>query len=134
MPSHELINPESLPAPRGFSHAVAPAPGRTVYLGGQGGHAPDGTLVGPGLIEQLDQALANVVTALRAAGGEPDNLVSIQVLVTVAEEYRSRLREVKGPWQRHLGEHYPAVALFEVSSLFDPDAVVELVCVAVIPE
>jgi enamine deaminase RidA (YjgF/YER057c/UK114 family) len=131
---HELINPESLPPPRGFSHGVRPAPGRTIYLGGQAGHRPDGTLAGPGLVEQLDQALANVVEALRAAGGRPEHLVSIQILVTDAAAYRSRLREVGEVWRRHLGRHYPAVTMFEVAALFDPDAVLELGSVAVVPD
>jgi enamine deaminase RidA (YjgF/YER057c/UK114 family) len=129
----ELINPPSLPAPRGFSHAVAAAAGKTVYLAGQGGHLPDGTLAGPGLLEQLERALANVVTAVQAAGAQPEHLVSIHVFVTDVHEYRSRLSEVGEAWRRHLGPHYPAVALFEVAGLFDPDAVVELVSVAVVP-
>ena len=122
-----------MPPPRGFSHAVVPASGKTVYLGGQAGHRPDGTLAGPGLMEQLEQALANVVTALRAAGGDPEHLVSVQVFVTDAGAYRARLRDIGGLWRRHLGPLYPAVALVEVSGLFDPDALVELVCVAVVP-
>jgi enamine deaminase RidA (YjgF/YER057c/UK114 family) len=130
---HELINPNSLPEPKGFSHAVAAAPGRTIYLAGQGGHLPDGTLAGPGLPEQLDQALANVATTLRAAGAGPEHLVQIQLFVTDVQVYRSLLREAKEAWRRHLGPHYPAVALFEVSALFDPGAVIELLCVAVVP-
>jgi hypothetical protein len=56
---HRLINPEILGPPLGFTHAVVPAPGRTVFLGGQTGHRSDGTLVGPSLLEQFDQALAD---------------------------------------------------------------------------
>ena len=112
---------------------MAPAEGRTVYLGGQAGHRSDGSLVGPGLLEQLDQALANVVEALRAAGGRPEHLVGVQIFVTDAAEYRARLREAGEAWRHHLGPHYPAVSLFEVTALFDADAKVELLCVAVVP-
>jgi enamine deaminase RidA (YjgF/YER057c/UK114 family) len=131
---HELINPEELPPPQGFSHAVRPAQGRTIYLGGQAGHRSDGTLAGPGLLEQLDRALANVVEALRAAGGRPEHLVSVQILVTDAGAYRSNLPQAGEIWRRRLGRHYPAVALCEIGGLFDPDAVVELLCVAVVPD
>ena len=130
---HRLLNPDSLPPPRGFSHAVVPAAGRTVYLGGQAGHRADGTLAGPGLLEQLDQALSNTVGALSAAGGRPQDLVSMQVLVTDAEAYRANLATIGEVWRRHLGRHYPAVAMVEVGGLFDPHALVELVCVAVVP-
>jgi enamine deaminase RidA (YjgF/YER057c/UK114 family) len=130
----ELINPPSLPEPKGFSHAVAVPPGRTIYLAGQGGHRADGSLAGPGLLEQLDQALANVVAALRAAGGEPGHLVQVQIFVTDAAAYRARLGDIGRAWRRHLGPRYPAITLFEVSGLFDPNAAVELVCTAVVPD
>jgi enamine deaminase RidA (YjgF/YER057c/UK114 family) len=131
---HRLINPDSLEAPVGFAHAVAAAAGRLVYLGGQVGHGADGRVVGPELVEQFDQALANVVEALDAAGGRPEHIVSMQMFTTDVAGYRSSLAELGKAWQARLGRHYPALALFGVASLFDPDAKVELVTVAVIPE
>jgi enamine deaminase RidA (YjgF/YER057c/UK114 family) len=74
-----------------------------------------------------------VVAALAGAGGRPEHLVSLMIYVTDAGEYRSSLRELGTAWQRHLGRHYPAVALFEIAGLFDPRARVELVAVAVVP-
>ena len=130
---HELINPPGLVAPSGFSHAVVAADGRTVYLAGQTGHRADGTLARETLVEQFDQALANVVGALAAAGGRPEHLVRVHIYVTDAADYRGHLRAIGEAWRRHLGTHYPAVALFEVSGLFDPDARVELVATAVVP-
>jgi len=132
-PPHRLVNPETLLPPQGFAHAVVPAPGRTVYLGGQAGHRPDGS-IDDGLVAQFDQAAANVVVALRAAGGRPEHLVSIQIFVTDAAEYRFALGEIGEAWRRHLGRHFPAVSLFEIRGLFDPRARVELVCVAVVPD
>ncbi len=46
---------------------------------------------------------------------------------------RDSLDELGGVYQKHFGRHYPAIAWFQVAALFDPDALVELVCVAVIP-
>ena len=130
---HRHVNPPTLPAPSGFSHAVVAADGRTVYLAGQTGHRQDGTLAGLELVEQFDQALANVVAALQAAGAEPEHLVRVHVYVTDVADYRGRTRALGEAWRRHLGRHFPAVALFEVSGLFDPDARVELVGTAVVP-
>jgi enamine deaminase RidA (YjgF/YER057c/UK114 family) len=130
---HRLVNPSSLLAPQGFSHAVVPAAGGTVYMGGQTGHRADGT-IDDGLVAQFDQATANVVEALLAAGGRPEHLVSVQIFVTDAAEYRSALREIGEAWRRHLGRHFPAVSLLEIRGLFDARARVELVCVAVVPE
>ena len=129
-----MVNPSQLMPPSGFSHAVVAAPGRTVFLGGQTGHRADGSLAGPSLVEQMDQALANVRVALEAAGARPSDLVSIQLFVTDAGEYRANLPEAGRLWRSHLGPHYPAVALFQVQALFDPDARIEIVCIAVIPQ
>jgi enamine deaminase RidA (YjgF/YER057c/UK114 family) len=130
---HEIVNPPTLLAPVGFSHAVVAGPGRTVHLGGQTGHRQDGSLP-DGLVAQFDRAAANVATALAAAGASAQHLVSMQVFVTSIQAYRANLEPLGVSYRRHLGRHYPAMALFEVARLFDAAAVVELVGVAVIPD
>ena len=131
---HKILNPDELSPPVGFSHAVVPAAGRTVYLGGQTAHGPDGKLTGESLADQFEGAAANVVTALAAAGGRPEHLVSLTIYTTDVHRYRQSTRDLAAAYGRHLGHHYPAVALFEVAGLYDPAAVIELVGIAVIPE
>jgi enamine deaminase RidA (YjgF/YER057c/UK114 family) len=130
---HELLNPETLPPPKGFSHAAVPARGRTVYLAGQTGHRADGGL-DEGLVEQFDQACANVAEALRVAGGRPEHLVSLVIYTTDLQGYRGSTRPVGEAYRRTFGKHYPAMALLGVSGLVDPRAKVELVGVAVVPD
>lgn len=131
---HLIVNPPSMPAPRGFAHAVVAAPGTTIYIGGQSAHDPSGELIVGGVIAQFDAACRNVVEALTAAGGKPEHLVSMQIFVTDAETYRGSLKELGDIYNKHFGHHYPAIALFEVSGLFDPKAQVELMCIAVVPD
>ena len=131
---HRIVNPAGLAPPSGFAHAVVAAPGRTVYLGGQAAQAPDGSIAGRGVVEQFEVAAGNLVTALVAAGGRPEHLVSMQIFVTSAAAWRAALGELGAAWRRHLGRHYPAVSLFEVAGLFDPAAEVELVATAVVPD
>lgn len=126
----ELINSPHLAPAVGFSHAVLA--GNTVYLGGQIASAPDGSVQGDTMAEQFDLAAGNLVTALRAAGGEPDDLVSLQVYVTDVGEYRDALPQLGQIWRVHFGRRYPAMGLFGVTGLFDPAAKVELMGVAVI--
>ncbi len=130
---HEILNPESLVAPVGFSHAVVAASGRTIYLGGQTAHDASGSITAEGIVEQFAAAAANVVTVLEAAGAKPEHLVSMQIFVTDVAAYRASLKELGPAYRKHFGDHYPAVSLFEVGGLFDPAALVELVCVAVVP-
>jgi enamine deaminase RidA (YjgF/YER057c/UK114 family) len=119
----ELINPDGLPRPSGFSHAVKA--GNTVYLAGQIG-------TGETLAEQFDGAAAALVTALRAAGGGPDDLVSLQVFVTDVAGYRESLPGLGRVWRKHFGQRYPAMGLFGVTALAVPEAMIELMGVAVI--
>lgn len=126
----DLINPPELAAPAGFSHAVRA--GDTVYLAGQVAQGPDGAIVGETIAEQFDVAAGNLVTALRAAGGAPDDLVSLQVFVTDVAAYRDSLAPLARVWRRHFGRRYPAMGLFGVTELFDPAARVELMGVAVV--
>ena len=130
---HEILNPDTLPKPIGFSHAVVAVTGRTVYLGGQAALDVDGNLVGNTIAEQFAQAARNVVAALEAAGGKPEHLVSMQIFVTDVGEYKASLSELATVYRESFGRHYPAVALLGVNELFDPAAKVELVCIAVIP-
>jgi enamine deaminase RidA (YjgF/YER057c/UK114 family) len=130
---HLLLSPAWMAPAVGFSHVVIPADGRLVFLGGQSGHRPDGTLAGEGLLEQFDQACTNVNEALTAAGARAQHIVSMHIYVTDAADYRARLGPIGALYRKHFGAHYPAMALFEVSGLFDPGAVVELVCTAVVP-
>jgi enamine deaminase RidA (YjgF/YER057c/UK114 family) len=126
----ELINAPELSKPVGFSHAVKA--GDTVYLGGQIASTLDSAVTGETMAEQFDQAAANLMTALKAAGGGPDDLVSLQIFVTSVGEYRDSLSELGSVWRKHFGRRYPAMGLFGVTELFEPAAKVELMGVAVL--
>lgn len=131
MPNEIITAPELAP-PVGYAHAVAAGPGRVVHLGGQTALDAAGRISGDDLPAQLDVAAANVVAALRAAGGTPADLVSIQIFVTDVADYKARLPELGEVWQKRFGHHYPATGLFGVTRLFDDEALIELMAVAVV--
>ena len=126
----ELVNSSELAEPVGFSHAVKA--GDTVFLAGQTAQSRDGRIIGETIVDQFDVAAGNLMTALRAAGGGPDDLVSLQVFVTAVGEYKESLPGLGRVWRRHFGRRYPAMGLFGVTELFDPAAKVELMGVAVL--
>ena len=128
----ERINPPELGRPSGFSHAVATAGGRLVFLAGQTGYDGSGS-IGGDVVAQFDLALGNLLTALRAAGGGPEHLTSLTVYVTDLADYRARAREIGALWRRLASTEYPAMAAVEVSRLWDTAATVEVQGFAVIP-
>lgn len=133
MTAHEHVNPSSMAPAVGYSHAVVAVPGRLVKIGGQVAMDDDGSVVGATLAEQYGVALGNVVTALRAAGGKPSDLVSMTVFVTDITAYRADLAGVGAAHRDRVGRHFPAMALVAVTALVEPDAMVEIVAEAVVP-
>ena len=129
----DRINPPALPPPRGFSHAVL-AEGRFVFLAGQTALDASGHIVGGDVVAQFERALRNLLEALHAADGRPDQLVSLTVYVTDIEDYKARARDIGEVWRRLLGADYPAMAAVEVSRLWDAAAVVELQGAAVLDD
>lgn len=127
---HETINPDSLAAPSGFAHGTKA--GRIVHLGGQTAMGPDGAIVPGGIVEQFTQAFSNVLTTLEAAGGRPTDLVSVTIYLTDVAGYQREGREIGRRWREMAGTHYPAMAGIGVTSLWQPEALIEIQGVAVL--
>jgi enamine deaminase RidA (YjgF/YER057c/UK114 family) len=121
----ERINPSSLARPSGFTHAVI-ARGTTIHLAGQTGTDASGVVVAGGVVAQFEQALANLLTALREAGGQRDGIASITVYIVDMDDYRAHAAEIGEVWRRLVGRDYPAMAGIGVARLWDEDALVEL--------
>jgi enamine deaminase RidA (YjgF/YER057c/UK114 family) len=131
--SIERVNPPSLAPPSGFAHAVVAAGGRLVFLAGQTALDAGGTIVGATVTEQFERALANLLTALAAAGGAPEHLASLTIYAVDLPDYRAHARELGGVWRRLAGREYPATAAVGVAQLWDSAALVEVQGYAVIP-
>ncbi|WP_405717202.1 RidA family protein [Streptomyces sp. NBC_00046] len=127
------INPVDLSPPTGFSHAVTATGSQLVFLAGQTALDVGGKIVGDGLPEQFATALANLLTALRAAGGAPADLARVTVYATDVADYRERSAELGRIWRRLAGRDFPAMAVIGVARLWDEQALVEIDGVAVLP-
>jgi enamine deaminase RidA (YjgF/YER057c/UK114 family) len=104
-----------------------------VFLAGQTALDADGRIVGRSVVDQFEVALSNLLTSLRAAGGEPGHLASMTIYVVDMEDYQRHSREVGDVWKRLVGRSYPALAGIEVSRLWDTAALVEVQGFAVLP-
>ena len=129
MPDIELFNPPDLAPPVGFAHAATA--GDLVVLGGQTGTDETGRIVAPGdIVGQFARAIRNVATALEAAGSAPGRVLKLTYFVTDVAAYRAGLKSIGAAYREVFGRHYPATSLFEVRGLFDPEALVEVECIA----
>jgi enamine deaminase RidA (YjgF/YER057c/UK114 family) len=129
-----LINPEALGAPSGYANGLlVDGGGKLLFIAGQIAWDSEQKIVSDDFVEQFDQALSNVIAVLRAAAGEPQNIVRLVIYVTNKIEYRERTREVGERYRKHLGKHFPAMVLVQVAGLLDDRAQVEIEGMAVIP-
>ena len=123
----EIINPEAFGGrPSGWNHGMlAEQGGRILFVAGQ--TAPVGDFV-----MQWDGALGRVMAVVRSAGGKPEHIGRMVVYITDRPAYLASLTPLGEVHRKHMGRHYPAMAVLEVKSLMDSKALVEIEAVAVI--
>jgi len=131
MSGHRFLDPDGMAPARGFSHGSVPAAGDTLYIAGQTGHHEDMS-IDEGLVEQFAQACRSVARVITEAGGDPSDLVAMTIYTTDVAGYRENLGPIGAAYREVYGKHFPPMALIGVPELFDPKALVELVCVAVV--
>ena len=126
-PGRRIINPPGLIQPRGFNHGILVEGGRLLMMAGQDASDAEGGIVATGnLVAQFEQVIKNLKSVVEAAGGELRDIVKLNIFVTDRDAYRSQLKELGEIHRAYFGSHYPAMALFEVKALFNPDAMIEM--------
>ncbi len=130
-----IVTPTGLARPRGFSHGIVTSGGQTLWLAGQDASDADGKIVAPGnVVAQLDRVLYNLHAVVHEAGGQMTDIVKLTIFVRDRIEYVSKHRELGAVWKRYFDDYYPALALFEVSAFFQPEALIEIEGFAVLAE
>jgi len=127
-----IINPEALGVPRGYSNGVLYEGGSLLFVAGQIGWDRELRIVSDEFADQFAQALENVLSVVRQAGGGPESIGRLLIFVTDKEEYSLQLRAVGAAYRQLMGKHFPAMTLVEVSSLLERLAKVEIEALAVI--
>lgn len=130
------FNPPQLQPQQGITHVVEVTGGRTLYLSGQGAFDAENRIVGAGdHYAQTTQALANVRTALNAAGASFANVVKATYYIVglddeVLMQFARALYEVPG----FSPDQPPASTMVGVEALGYPEMLVEIDVTAVVDE
>jgi enamine deaminase RidA (YjgF/YER057c/UK114 family) len=129
----ELINPQSLGAPSGYSNGLlTEAGGRLLFIAGQIAWNEKHKIVSDDFVEQFDKALENVMTVVSEAGGKASDIARLVIYVTDKSEYLDRTGTVGERYRKHMGKHFPAMVLVQVAGLVDNAAKVEIEGIAVL--
>lgn len=111
----------------GYARAVQV--GDTAYISGTTGTDPSGKVLAPGdIYAQTVQSLRNIESALTRLGLTLDHVVRTRIYVTDI----SRWEEAGRAHAEFFGQVHPATSLLGVSSLVDPEMLVEVEAVAVV--
>jgi reactive intermediate/imine deaminase len=125
----EIINPPTVAAPTGYSHAVKKS-GTPVFIAGQVATDASGKVVGEGdIAAQAEQVLTNLKAVVEGCGGSVSDIVKITVFVTDLA-YRPAVAAARQKFFTD-GE-YPASTFLVVSSLATPAFLIEIEAVAMI--
>jgi len=126
------LDPPGWKQPSGYSHGVE-AEGRVVFVAGQIGWKPDGSMVGADIVSQTRQALRNIEAVLACAGATVGDVARMTWYVVDLDEYRGARRGIGEAYREVMGDHYPAMSLVQVAGLVEREARVEIEATAVIP-
>jgi enamine deaminase RidA (YjgF/YER057c/UK114 family) len=109
----QRINPPGLSTPTTYSHIVRA--GNTLYIAGQVGANAEGTIAGPGMVEQLEQVLKNLQTALASQGADFSHVARITIYTTDVDAFRAP--DAAAARAKYVGTHRPASTLVGVTRL-----------------
>ncbi|MBA3474153.1 MAG: RidA family protein [Rubrobacter sp.] len=90
-----------------------------------------GQLVGLGNFDaQAEQVFANLDRVLRAGGSSLANVIKVTIFLRDMSNF-SKIVELRG---RYFTAPYPADTIVEVSSLYSPEALIEIEAIAVVDD
>jgi enamine deaminase RidA (YjgF/YER057c/UK114 family) len=127
-----VVQPEHWPRPRGYSNGIV-AEGRVLFVSGMVAWDEQEKFRSDDIVDQVRQALANVLTMLKAGGARPEHVARMTWYITDKREYMARGKEIGAAYREVMGAHYPAMSMVQVAALMEDRAKVEIEVTAVIP-
>jgi len=129
--SFTIANPPALhdPVPFGYSHLATVDSGRLVFVAGQYASDEQGQVTSPDFAAQVERSLANLGTALRAAGVDYPDVVQIRTFVV--DHTPDRLAVIADAVGKIWGDRPPTQTLIGVAALALPGMLFEIDAVAV---
>jgi 2-iminobutanoate/2-iminopropanoate deaminase len=127
----KIVQPKDLPVRKSHSQVVTVTGGTLVFIAGMTSRSEvNAQPVHRGdMRAQLRQCCENIGRALRAVGGDYADVVKTTTFTTDVEEYH----RVNDERAKYFKSDLPTSALIGVVRLADPDLMVELEVMAVIP-
>ncbi len=130
----KYLNPPQLCPTFGWSHVATVQGGKTIYISGQVSVNERGEVVGRGdLRAQTEQTFLNLAHALAAVGASFKDVVKTNLYVVgLKNEHVPIIREVRSRYVS--AEHPPVSTMVGITSLVNPEWLIEIEAMAVVAE
>lgn len=127
----QVLQPKGWKPPSGYANGIV-ATGPTIFVGGQIGWNAEQVFESDDFVEQVRQALQNIVAVLAEAGAGPQHIVRLTWYVTDKRDYLAEPKALGAAYRSVLGRHFPAMSVVEVKGLVEDRAKVEIEATAVL--
>lgn len=120
--------------PRGYSHAISVTGNhQTIYIGGQNAIDEKGDLVGrDSLKKQTEQVLNNIEKILKKSDAKLENVVKFNINIVQGQNPQDGFQVFQKRWINK--QNFPTVTVLFVAGLGNPDWLIEIDAIAIIPE
>jgi len=129
----KALLPPGWPRPKGYANGIS-AKGRLIVTGGVVGWNEREEFGSDDLAGQFRQILFNTLAILAEDGAGPEHIVRMTWYVTDIAAYRASLKEIGAAYKELIGRNFPAMAVVGVSTLVEPQALIEIETTAMVPE
>jgi enamine deaminase RidA (YjgF/YER057c/UK114 family) len=126
-------NPPGMATPATYSQVVeVTGPQRIIFLAGQTGQDVNGKPVPGGIRGQATQTMENIKTALASVGGGFEHIVKLNTYMLDIDRDGPGYREVRARYFSNKAA-LPASTLLQVSRLANPEYLLEVEALAIVP-
>lgn len=129
----QVLLPSGWARPKGYANGVSVS-GRQIYVAGMIGWDAEGVFHSDDLVEQVRQAMQNIVDVLAAGGARPEHIVRMTWYITDKRDYLAKQAEIGKVYRELIGSFSVAMTAVQVAALIEDRAKVEIEVTAVVPE
>lgn len=128
-----ILQPPDWARPSGYSNGISTR-GQLIFVAGQIGWDKDGVFQSDDFVEQVKQALRNILSVLAEANAGPEHIVRLTWFITDKQVYLNSLKGIGAGYREVMGKNFPTMSVVEVADLLEDQAQVEIEATAVIPD
>ena len=130
----QYSNPDTLNKNPAFTNVIVVTGSvKTLYIGGQNALDASGTLIGTGDFKaQTEQVLRNIQIALSAGGAQLEHVIKWNLYVVQGQPLQAGFEVFQQVWGSR--PNPPVITMAFVAGLANPDFLVEMDAIAVVPE